>query len=57
MADRTRDPPSCVFGVPGLDPRSHAALEMTDDLICDSSVDVLLFDSLHMRAGLLPSPA
>src|SRR3984885_12256122 len=36
-----------VFGVPGLDPRSHAALEMTDDLICDSSVDVLLFDSLH----------
>jgi hypothetical protein len=47
VAERPRDSASCVFGVPGLDPRSHAALEMAHDLIRDSSVDVLLFDSLH----------
>jgi len=47
VAERPRNSPSCVFGVPGLGPRSHTALEMTHDLIRDSSVDVLLFDFLH----------
>ena len=39
------------YTIPGLCPRSHAALEMAHDLIRNSSIDVLLFDSLHVLSS------
>jgi hypothetical protein len=60
VAEGPRDSSSRVFSIPGLDPRSHTALEVAHDLIRDSSVDVLLFNSLHnfspLRAGEQPHP-